>query len=270
MVSRTIGFCLVLAFRLFDDASGFRPLSLLSLNIPSRTRHNKQSACCSVTLSASPNSDADKSRRQWGKKAYEAFLATLTGSALLTWSRPAWATTKSRTDGYQVRHSETEWKSMLSPMQYKILRQGGTERPGSSRLEPEDRAGIFACAGCGSELFAASDKFHSGTGWPSFARGITDTAIEVEELNPISAKLGGAELRCSTCGGHLGDVFQDGFLFVGTEAFKTGKRYCIDGAALVFYPQDGGVAVRGDMELAKLTPGWLEPPKITPSSKQTE
>ena len=87
--------------------------------------------------------------------------------------------------------------------------------------------------------------------------------MEVEKVNAFSKNLSGAELRCGTCGGHLGDVFQDGILFVGTEAFKTGERFCIDGAALVFYP-DEGEKLRGDIPKAKEVPSWLEPPKINP------
>ena len=75
----------------------------------------------------------------------------------------------------------------------------------------------------------------------------------------------GAELRCRTCGGHLGDVFSDGYLFVGTPAFATGKRFCIDGAALVFHP-DEGEAVRGDVSKSKEMPSWLQPPEIKPAS----
>lgn len=171
-------------------------------------------------------------------------LSLLLGAAALsTLTRPAWAKTRSRTDGYSVQKSESEWKSQLSQMQYFVLREGGTERPNYSILESEDRNGVFKCAGCGSPLFRSSDKFHSGTGWPSFARGLD--AVEVEDVDPFQAKFGGAELRCGTCGGHLGDVFQDGFLFVGTPAAETNRRYCIDGAALVFYPIDAD-RVRGD------------------------
>jgi peptide methionine sulfoxide reductase MsrB len=93
--------------------------------------------------------------------------------------------------------------------------------------------------------------------------------VEVEQVNPVTANLVGAELRCAICGGHLGDVFADGFLFVGTPAFSSGKRYCIDGAALIFQPaQAGEPDVRGDIPkritAPKELPSWLLPPKITP------
>ena len=176
------------------------------------------------------------------------------------WSRrPAWAGGsggKSRTDGYAIQKTEAEWNGALSPMQYFVLREGGTERPYYSVLEGEDRPGTFACAGCGTPLFESKDKFHSGTGWPSFARALTP-GVEIQNVDPVSRRLLGAELRCRTCGGHLGDVFSDGFLFVGTEAEKTGQRFCIDGAALVFDPavkqgEEPLPPVRGDEMSAQM------------------
>jgi peptide methionine sulfoxide reductase MsrB len=87
--------------------------------------------------------------------------------------------------------------------------------------------------------------------------------VEVEDVSQVTANLVGAELRCGTCGGHLGDVFADGFLFPGTPAFTSGKRYCIDGAALVFEPANGDSSVRGDLSPPKQEPDWLSPPKIS-------
>ena len=154
------------------------------------------------------------------------------------------ASSKSRTTGYDVQKSEEEWKSVLTARQFEILRQGGTERPYTSILEGEDRPGTFYCAGCGTALFDSKAKFHSGTGWPSFARALK--GVEVESLNLVQASLSGAELRCQTCGGHLGDVFTDGWIFQGTPAAESGKRFCIDGAALIFQPEDGTPSVVGD------------------------
>lgn len=222
----------------------------------------------------------DRNRRiLWTKTAIQTVSGVLLVAVVASFTRPVWAAagaSKSRTEGYSVQKSEQEWKKELSPMQYYILREGGTERPYYSVLESEKRPGIFRCAGCGTPLFDASDKFTSGTGWPSFARSIEGN-VQEEDVNPILASLGsGAELRCRQCGGHLGDVFLDGFLFLGTEAAKTGKRYCIDGAALVFVPNDGkgdpatGL-VRGDQSAsfsAKTFPSWLEPPKISPPSNK--
>ena len=162
---------------------------------------------------------------------------------------------------------------ILSGPQYNILRNGGTERPNSSILEAEERPGTYACAACQTPLFTSQAKFHSGTGWPSFASTIGNN-VEIEQVNPLQANLVGAELRCASCGGHLGDVFNDGLLFVNTPAFVTGKRYCIDGAALIFTPEkmgDGG----GDVEVVygdtpppsnkrDALPGFLQPPTITP------
>ena len=171
---------------------------------------------------------------------------------------------KSRTEGYAVQKSDTEWKEQLSSMQYYVLREGGTERPGYSILEGEKREGIFECAACGTPLFESRYKFSSGTGWPSFARSLP--GVEIEKVNPVQKTLSGAELRCSTCGGHLGDVFQDGYLFVGTEAQKSGQRFCIDGAALVFR-SNSGETQRGDTKAKpKPAPSWLEPPAINPAS----
>jgi peptide-methionine (R)-S-oxide reductase len=128
---------------------------------------------------------------------------------------------KSRTAGYDVQHTEVEWSKMLSKQQYFILREGGTESPYSSILEGEERAGIYLCAGCQAPLFDAKEKFHSGTGWPSFASPLMSSSdakvsnVEMEDVSTFQYQLAGAEVRCHTCGGHLGDVFADGFLFVG-------------------------------------------------------
>lgn len=150
-----------------------------------------------------------------------------------------------------MQKTDDEWKSLLTPRQYDILRNGGTERPYTSILEGESRQGIFQCAGCGTALFESEQKFKSGTGWPSFAAALED-GVETERVNPVTLSLKGAELRCKTCGGHLGDVFNDGFIFVGTPAAETGKRFCIDGAALVFRPADGSPGVVGDQAPTKV------------------
>lgn len=170
---------------------------------------------------------------------------------------------KSRSEGYPVQRSEREWAYVLSGKQYNILREGGTEQPFSSVLEGDDRPGKFRCAACATDLFASESKFHSGTGWPSFATALA--GVETERVNPVQASLLGAEIRCASCGGHLGDVFSDGKLYVGTPAFASGKRNCVDGAALIFKPADGGEDVYGDIpppKKKKEMPSFLDPPKI--------
>ena len=168
-------------------------------------------------------------------------LITSLGSSF---PKPAFASSKSRTEGYKFQKLDNEWKSQLTERQYDVLRNGGTERPYTSILESEERAGIYSCAGCGTNLFDSKEKFHSGTGWPSFASALE--GVETEKVNFLQSNLAGAEIRCATCGGHLGDVFNDGFLFVGTPAAVSGKRFCVDGAALVFRSQDGTAEVIGD------------------------
>jgi peptide-methionine (R)-S-oxide reductase len=151
---------------------------------------------------------------------------------------------KSRSAGYEVQHSASEWSTLLSGSQYNVLRKGGTERQRSSILEKEKRVGTFVCAGCNSDLFVSTAKFNSGTGWPSFDSPINNSAVEVEDVGWGLKALDGAEVRCRTCGGHLGDVFEDGWRY----GSKTGKRYCINGAALIFLPVDGGgKGLRGDI-----------------------
>jgi peptide-methionine (R)-S-oxide reductase len=177
--------------------------------------------------------DCHVTRRRLLKEALATTFAVTT-----TFPETAFASSsKSRTEGYAVQHSEKEWVSLLSDSQYNILRRGGTERQKSSVLENEERAGTFVCAGCETPLFVSTEKFRSGTGWPSFAAAMDGAAVEVCDRT---------EVRCNTCGGHLGDVFNDGWRFVGTPASKTGKRFCINGAVLVFKPEGGGKALVGD------------------------
>ena len=114
----------------------------------------------------------------------------------------------------------------LSPEQLHILKEHGTERPGSSPLNHEKRAGDFMCAGCGAQLFASDTKYESGSGWPSFYAPIAEA---VETTTDTSYRMTRTEVHCARCGGHLGHVFPDG-------PRPTGERYCINGAALDFKP----------------------------------
>lgn len=190
-------------------------------------------------VSSVEHGDAPRDRR--------AFVSgTIVGAIGAAFPRRARASRlTSRTDGYAVTRSDADWRSALTPRQYDVLRRGGTELPYSSALEGEGREGTYACAACGTALFASGQKFHSGTGWPSFGAGLG--GVEVEEIK-LYQRLNGAEMRCGTCGGHLGDVFSDGFLFVGTPGARSGQRFCVDGSALVFRSREGEEVV-GDQAL---------------------
>jgi peptide-methionine (R)-S-oxide reductase len=132
-----------------------------------------------------------------------------------------------QTKKYPVEKTDAEWREILTPEQYMVLRQHATERPGSCALLHEKRAGTFKCAGCGQPLFVATRKFESGTGWPSFfdpIEGAIDTTVDRSHFMVRT------EVHCSQCGGHLGHVFEDG-------PPPTGLRYCINGVVLNFEPQ---------------------------------
>jgi len=124
--------------------------------------------------------------------------------------------------------SDQEWRERLSAQAYDVLRKEGTERPGSSPLNEEKRAGTYVCAGCGQPLFTSDTKYESGTGWPSFfapIEGALGTKTDFKLVWPRT------EYHCARCGGHQGHIFKDG-------PEPTGLRYCNNGVALTFVPTD--------------------------------
>jgi peptide-methionine (R)-S-oxide reductase len=136
--------------------------------------------------------------------------------------------TLSNNENPQVIKSEEEWRKVLTPEQFRVLRQHGTERAGTSPLDKNYAEGTYVCAGCGSPVFTSKTKFNSGTGWPSFftpIEGAVDTSID------RSLFFTRVEVHCHRCGGHLGHVFEDG-------PAPTGQRYCINGVAMNFVPEE--------------------------------
>ena len=146
------------------------------------------------------------------------FLAGLLTGAALPACGPAF--------GYEVTKSDAEWKKLLSPAAYQVLRHQDTEAPFTSPLNKEHRKGIFACAGCDLDLFSSETKFDSGTGWPSFYRALPN-AVQTSQDNSLFMQR--TEVHCRRCGGHLGHLFDDG-------PKPTGLRYCMNGLSLAFKP----------------------------------
>ena len=154
-----------------------------------------------------------------------ASVASLLGLASLRWLRmsPAAAGEK-----FEIEKTEAEWRAQLTPQQYEILRNHGTERPGSSPLLKEHRKGIFACAGCDLPLFSSETKFESGTGWPSFFQIIEGHVATKTDYKLILPR---TEYHCARCGGHQGHVFEDG-------PPPTGLRFCVNSESLVFTAEE--------------------------------
>ena len=129
----------------------------------------------------------------------------------------------------KVELTEAEWREKLTPEQYQILRQGGTERAFTGKYEQNKATGMYACAGCGAPLFASDTKYNSGSGWPSYTEPVAPDAVE--ELSDSSHGMVRTEVRCAACDGHLGHVFPDG-------PGENGLRYCINSASLDFRPKE--------------------------------
>lgn len=149
-------------------------------------------------------------------------LLTTAGVSGFSWFLPAGA--KER---FELALSDTEWKKRLTPQQYAVLRRASTERPYSSPLNKEHRKGIFLCAGCRLPLFSSATKYDSGTGWPSFWKPLPNA---VRTSTDYLIGYPRTEVHCRRCGGHLGHVFEDG-------PKPTGKRYCMNGVAMLFQPE---------------------------------
>jgi peptide-methionine (R)-S-oxide reductase len=128
----------------------------------------------------------------------------------------------------KIQKTDAEWRRELTPVQYQVLREKGTERAFTGEYDHSKQPGQYVCAGCGKALFRADEKFDSGSGWPSFWAPVEDDAVETEQDR--SYGMVRTEVKCSDCGGHLGHVFEDG-------PQPTGLRYCINSAALKHDPR---------------------------------
>jgi len=128
-----------------------------------------------------------------------------------------------------VEKSEEEWKLTLSPEQFKVLRQCGTEPPFSGKFVYHKEDGVYVCAGCGNELFSSDTKFESGSGWPSFWEKLSEESVDLKPDNSHGMRR--TEVVCKNCGGHLGHVFDDG-------PNPTGLRYCINSLSLDFKKEE--------------------------------
>ncbi len=137
---------------------------------------------------------------------------------------------KQKTMSNTVQKTEEEWKKTLSPEQLYVLREKGTERPGTGEYNHHDKIGTYCCAGCGAELFTNEQKFDSHCGWPSFDNNIAG-GDRVKQIPDYSHGMIRTEIVCANCGGHLGHIFDDG-------PTATGQRYCVNSLSLKFVPKE--------------------------------
>ena len=155
-----------------------------------------------------------------------AFLGstTVVGAAALTYG--AVSAANKQTDQFLIMRSDAEWRSMLTKLEYKVMREESTERAGSSLLHRETSEGIYYCKGCNLQLYSSTAKFQSGTGWPSFYESLPNAVGTKEERSFFSSR---TEVHCRRCGSHLGHLFEDG-------PPPTGLRHSLNGASLKFVP----------------------------------
>jgi len=152
------------------------------------------------------------------------YFAAAGGLAFIGMVRYRLASDAKAAEDFEVTHTDADWKKLLKPDQYAVLRQAGTERPYTSPLDHEKRAGIFACAGCDLPLFSSKTKFDSRTGWPSFWAPLENALGTSEDTSFGTIR---TAVHCRRCGGHLGHVFNDG-------PPPTRLRYCMNGVAMTF------------------------------------
>ena len=164
----------------------------------------------------------------WGTRSMmtRRFILATSAVGLATWLGSS-SSVLAPAEPFAVTHTDEEWRKLLKPDQYAVLRQSATERPFSSPLLNEHCPGVFACAGCDHGVFSSETKFESGTGWPSFWAPLNEQVIGTTRDTTLG--LIRVEVHCSRCGGHLGHVFNDG-------PKVTGLRYCMNGVAMTFNP----------------------------------
>jgi peptide-methionine (R)-S-oxide reductase len=155
------------------------------------------------------------------RRAFVGLTGAAAISGLLLFGRSGSAATSLR---FPVNHTPEEWRRLLGPQRFDVLRDGATERPFSSPLLNEHRRGTFVCAGCANSLFSSATKFDSGTGWPSFWKVMPRSVVTRADHSLMMER---TEVLCARCGGHLGHVFDDG-------PKPTGLRYCMNGLAMNF------------------------------------